>query len=320
MYPLKTFFSSFFLFFASAALAGANEIDLFRSVPNLAQNIRPFDTIGFRYSIETSEDGVTWKTRSKRQVKWDVRNRIFIITETALDWNTDVQNYRQFSNLDGKVTVFGGRIKRDPLFSLEPEKVINGSAQISLFNSSILEQDTVFSFYYYGEESERVSNILFDKRLRDSLIIQEIQNKNEIEIELGYYVFVIDRKLGTISKKISRGWGEDDKPHDNLTYIAENFIDKGGWMFPLRFRCISTPDGGKAVYLSRIMIEKGSLEINEKYTASDFFVKIPAGTLVIDNINKLKFRADRAMNALDAEIVEKQLLLLIERSKKENKK
>ena len=110
------------------------------------------------------------------------------------------------------------------------------------------------------------------------------------------------------------------KTYDDSTIVAENFTYKNGWMFPLQFRSYSSlENGGNIKYQRGVVIEKESLEINKKYAFSDFSVKIQAGTLVYDEINNLKFRAGRTLNTLDAEIIEKQLLQLIEKAKKKEK-
>jgi hypothetical protein len=199
-----------------------------------------------------------------------------------------------------------------------------GLVALVLFRLQILVQiflvkNGILRFYYYGPNinaNNLIYNVANDKNLRDSVTIQERKDKNEIELEIEHSVFIIDKKRGVISKKISRSWGKNEDVYESDIIVAENYISKNGWMFPLQFRYYSAPmDGENAKSQRRIVIEKESLEINKKYPLSDFLVKIPAGTRVRDNINNLEFRAGQETRSLDAELIEKQLLQLVEKKK-----
>ena len=202
---IKIVFSFISLFWTNGNSVIADDLGLLNSVPRVLQNIRPFDTISFRYFLEETKDGVTWIKLLRREVKLDTHSGLFMITEVSADNpQQGTLSFNQFSNLGGKMTIFGGKIKEDSAFSLQPATVIDAFARLSNSSTSFLGNDPVLWFYYDANESVRVSNIMFDKTLRDSISIQETANKDEIAMEFDTYTFIIDKKLGVISKKVLR--------------------------------------------------------------------------------------------------------------------
>ncbi len=276
----------------------------------LRQNLRPFDTLSLKYTEEKSTDGKNWTLVSLNKVQWDVKDDV-LKRSSLLKIDSDTTLFKQFSVANGKLVVLQGNVSNtERNLCIDPSKLIDpvSSIQTTRIEASVRTGIDLWFFYYYDPKKTLLD--LFNSKDARSSSTGITVNNDEITVPaFGVRRYVISSSKGMVVKILEGEIGDDSNG-----MVADEFSLKNGWLFPTT---ILTKENG--IYVRRQKIDVNSIEVNKSYSPGDFFLTIPKGATVYDDIKGIDFQAPHPISSLDIKEIEGALLEIIKRANKEAK-
>ena len=293
---------------------------LFASVPLLPQNMRPFETLSFRYIEEKSTDnGLRWTVVKKGKVIFDIKKGHLKIVNWKFNPQNNLVEFEKNLRYKDKLYVYQYSFKGNSSF-LEKNFDIKEDWDCDFFQIS--RCDNIQELYYIimdiewlsfwickGETNLLIQDALGNKMLFDDLIDISFNDSSD-EISLDYWTsrFTISKSRGVVTKK--RG--------SAVQRTADRFISKKGLPIPLVIN-IDYPwskSGSLLATRYRVTVDEKTLRINEQLEPSEFTITVPAGTRVSDAIKNKSYTLTAPLDTLDHTDSIKRLDAMLEEARK----
>ena len=217
---------------------------LFASVPLLPQNMRPFETLSFRYIREESTDnGVRWIVVKKSKVIFDIKKGYLKTVDLTFNPGNNRIEIGKNLRYKDKLYVYQYSFKGDSSFL---EKNFDISEDWDCDFLGISRCDNIQDISYITmridwlnfwecktETGLRLQDVLTNKIQLDDLgEIRFDESSDEIMLEYWMDIFTVSKSKGILTKKILAPFTKDWK-NGSVQFLANSYISKKGLPIPL---------------------------------------------------------------------------------------